>query len=67
MIGAVHDVGAKAFLEAINCQLQLALPSKDAEKVKLHEVRSADEVICDQTDQAERTGVLNVIEKVDSD
>ena len=35
IIGAVHDVGAKALGEAINRHLQLALPSKGTEKVEL--------------------------------
>lgn len=38
IIGAVHDVGAKAIGETINCNLQLALPSKSAEKVELHHI-----------------------------
>ena len=62
VIGAVHDVGAKALGEAIDCHLQLALPSKRAEKVELHKIVDVDEVVGDQTDQAERTGVINVIE-----
>ena len=67
VIGAVHDVGAKALGEAINCHLQLALPSKGAEKVELHKIVDVDEVVGDETDQAERTGVINVIEKSDTD
>ena len=43
------------------------MPSKTAEQVELRDVRSTDKVVCEQTDQAERTGVPNVIEKLDTD
>jgi hypothetical protein len=43
------------------------LPSKGAEKVELHEIVDVDEVVGDETDQAERTGVINEIEKGDTD
>ena len=43
------------------------MPSKRAEKVELHEIVDVDEVVGDETDQAERTGVINVIEKGDTD
>ena len=67
VVGAVNDVGAKALGEAINCHLQLALPRKGAEKVELCEIVDVDEVVGNETDQAERTGVINVIEKSDPD
>jgi hypothetical protein len=67
IIGAIHDVGAKALGEAINCHLQLAFPSKGAEKVELDTMVDVDEVVGDETDQAKRTGVMNVIEKIDTD
>ena len=66
-IGAAHDVCAKALNKVIDCHLQLALPSKTAEQVELRDVRSTDKVVCEQTDQAERAGVPNVIEKLDTD
>jgi hypothetical protein len=56
VVGAVHDVGAKALDEAINRDFQLALPSKGAQKVELQKVVDVDEVVGDETDQAERTG-----------
>jgi hypothetical protein len=52
---------------AINCHLQLALLSKGAEKVQLHKIVDVDEVVGDETDQKERTGVINVIEKRNTD
>jgi hypothetical protein len=61
IIGAVHDVRTKAFGEAIDCHLQPALPSKGAEKIKLHQIVNADEVVGDETDQTERTGMINVV------
>ncbi len=63
----MHDVGAKAIGETINCHLQLALPSKSAEKVELRHIVNVHQVVSDQTDQAKRTGVINVIEKSDTD
>ena len=67
IISAVHDVGPKALGEDIDCNLQLALPSKGAEKVELCEFVDVDEVVSDETDQAERTAVINVIEKLETD
>ena len=61
VIGAIHDVGAKALGEAINCHLQLALPSKGTEKVELHHIVNVHQVVRDQTDQAERTMMMNVL------
>jgi hypothetical protein len=63
IIGAVHDGGAKALGQAIDCYLQLAVPSRGAEKVKLCDIVDVDEVEGDDTDQAERTGMINVMEK----
>ena len=63
----MNDVGAKALGEAVDCHLQLALPSKGAEKVELCEIVDVDEVVGNETDQAERTGVINVIEQSDPD
>ena len=65
VVGAVNDVGAKALGEAVDCHLQLALPSKGTEKVELHKIVDVDEVVGDETDQAERTWVVNVIKKSD--
>ncbi len=67
IIGAVHDVCAKAISEAVNCYLQLALPSKGAEKVELHHIVNVHQVVRDQTDQAKRTRMINVAKKIDTD
>jgi hypothetical protein len=67
VIGAIHDVGAKALGEAINCHLQLALPSKGTEKVELHHVVNVHQVVRDQTDQAKRTMMRNVVKEIDTD
>ena len=56
VISAVHDVGAKALGEDINCHLQLAVPHKGAERVELYKIVDVDEVVGDETDQAERRG-----------
>ena len=62
VISAVHDVGAKALGEDINCHLQLAVPHKGAERVELYKIVDVDEVVGVETDRAERTGVINVID-----
>ena len=67
VIGAIHDVGAKALGEAINRHLQLALPSKGTEKVELHHIVNVHQVVCDQTDQAKRTMMMNVVKEIDTD
>ncbi len=67
IIGAVHDVGAKAIGETINCHLQLALPSKSAEKAELNHIVNVHQVVRDQTDQAKRTRMINVPKKIDTD
>ena len=63
----MNDVGAKALGEAVDCHLQLASPSEGAEKVELREIVDVDEIVGNETDQAERPGVINVIEQSDPD
>ena len=56
VISAVHDVGAKALGEDINCHLQLAVPHKGAERVELYKIVDVDEVVGDETDQRNGPG-----------
>jgi len=66
-IGAEHDLDAEAFGKAIYGGLQLALPSKGPEKVKLHYIVDVDEFVGDETDQSEWTGVIDLVQKIDTD
>ena len=52
----MNDVGAKAVGKAVDCHLQLALPSKGAEKVELCEIVDVDEVVGSETDQRNGPG-----------
>ena len=52
----MHDVGTKALGKAIDCHLQLTSSSRSAEKVELHQIVDVHQVVCNQTDQGERTG-----------
>ncbi len=63
----MHDVGTKSRDEFINCHLQTTSSSKGAEKVELRQIVYADQVVCDHTDQAKRSGMINVIEEIDAD
>ena len=67
LVGAMHDVSTKALGKFIDCHLQPASPSNGAEEVELNQIVDADQVVCDHTDQAERTGMINVVEEIDTD
>ena len=62
----MHDVGTKSLGEFIDCRLQPALPSKGAEKIELNPIIDADQVVGDQTNQAEGTWMLNLVEEIDA-
>jgi len=63
----VNDVSTKSRYEFINRYFQTTSSSKGAEKVELHQIVYADQVMCDHTDQAKRSGMINVIEEIDAD
>jgi hypothetical protein len=67
IVGAMHDVGAESLGEFIDCYLQPALPRNGAEKIELNPIVDADHVVGDHADQAEGTGMVNLVEEIDAD
>ena len=49
----------------INGNLQLAAPTKSAEKAGLGMIIAADEIVRDETNQAERPVMINMFKKID--
>jgi hypothetical protein len=59
----VHDVDAEAFSKVIYCELQLALLGEGSEEVKLYKIVNVDEVVGDKTNEAERTGMIDLVKE----
>ncbi len=49
----------------INGNLQLAAPTKSVEKAGLGMIITANQIICDETNQAERSAMIYLFEKID--
>jgi len=60
----MHDVGTKSLGEFVDCHLQPALPSKGAEKIELSPTIDADQVVSKHANQAEGTGMVELIEEI---
>jgi hypothetical protein len=63
IVGAINHVGAKALSEFIDCHLQVALPSMRTEKFELNAIIDTDQVVGDHADQAEGTGMVELVEE----
>jgi hypothetical protein len=65
IVGTIHDVRTKSLGEFIDGHLQAALPSRRAEKIELNPIIDANQVVGDHADQAEGTGLVELVEKID--
>jgi len=62
----MHHVGTKSLSEFIDCNLQPALPNTGAEEIELNPIVDANQVVGDHTNQAEGTGMINLVEEIDA-
>ena len=65
ILGAHYHIDAEALGKTINSHLQLAASTEIVEKAGLGIFIAADEVVRDETNQAERPAVIDMFEKID--
>ena len=65
VIGAFHDIDTEALGKMINGHLQLAAPTKSVEKAGLGMIITPNQIVCEETNQAERSGMNDVFEQID--
>jgi hypothetical protein len=65
ILGAFHHIDAEALGKTINGHLQLAASTDIVEKAGLGMIIAADEIVCDETNQAERPAVIDMFEEID--
>ena len=63
----MHDVDAEALRKTIDGHLQLAATTKRVEQAGLSKIIIANQIVCDETDQAERPAMIDMFEKIDGD
>ena len=64
-VGPMDYIVAKAFNQLIDCYFQSTLPREGAEKVELRHIAGAGQIVCDHTNQAERTWMIDAVEETD--
>jgi hypothetical protein len=61
----LHDINTESLGKTINGHLQLAASTEIVEKARLDLIIVTDEIVCDETNQAERPAVIDMFEKID--
>jgi hypothetical protein len=63
----LHDIDTESLGKTIQGHLQLAATTKGVEKARLSKIGTANQIVCDETDQTERPAMIDMFEKIDGD